>query len=877
MTKVSIIVPIYNEEEYLTECLESVIRQSLKEIEIICVNDGSTDSSKNILDEFSRKDERIKIIHKANTGNGNTMNCGLAIATGEYIGIVESDDSIESNMYEELYALTQNGTVDIVKGNFWDCYDELDGSITKVVNQERKALPALTKAGSVHELPDILWGHPSIWSGIYRRGFIERNHIRFKEVKGAGWVDNPFFFDVITSAETIVWTNTPYYNYRKFNLKSSSNGYDLAIPFERMVDNLEVLKKNNCMDEVTLKYAYARALMYLIGATKEKHYPQNIEYVRPYMQKMLKEINQDIIINDFNLYDQRNYFKFLSPLMTIIPFTTKVLIYNWVPFDNPNKVGGGVTIYCRNLIEILLHQRPDICVYFLSSGWSYDISKEECYIRKTENIFGERCRSFEIVNSPVPAPQDMLFQNPKVAFENPELKNVFKEFIDKYGPFSNIHFNNLEGLSLDVFSLRKEYQDCKFIYSMHNYVPICMTGFYFQRHKQKNCHPNCSAVECESCIERKKFKNLNTEMILRGTVNPVNMDYVNILAWCKKFGFDKLDEQQGAEYFVEFANRATDAINQYIDVVCTVSERVKEIALANGIKPEKVVTSYIGTKVADIQMGKSAAKPKKYLKVAYLGSDLEYVEKGYPFLLDALEALNSTCASNIELTLTTTTLGRDEELKRKLAHFHSLQIVHGYTHRDLNKILCGVHLGIIPVLWEDNLPQVAIEMVAMGVPILCSDAGGASELCSSPKFKFKHGNQDDFIKKLIYFEKNRDELNQYWKFHHGLKTMKQHFNEMKEIYQLPQAPTGTISVEEYANLLEENDFLYRNLGDGKIEAENRVQQMEERLRTVEGQRDYLQYCLDEIRKSKTYKIGRFLTYLPRKIRKNDTKKLNIKV
>lgn len=866
MTKVSIIIPIYNEEEYLEECLESVIKQSLKEIEIICVNDGSTDSSKDIINEFAQKDGRIKAIHKKNTGNGNTMNCGLAVATGEYIGIVESDDFIENNMYEELYDLTQKGMIDVVKGNFWDCYDELDGSITKIVNQERKALPALTKAGSVHEIPDILWGHPSIWSGIYRRDFLEKNHICFKEVKGAGWVDNPFFFDVITTAETIVWTSTPYYNYRKLNLKSSSKGYDLAIPFERMIDNLEVLKKNNCIDEVTLKYAYARALMYLIGATKEEHYPKNMDYVRPYMQKMLSSINQEIIVNDFNLRDQSNYFKFRSPLMTLIPYTTKILIYNWVPFDNPNGVGGGVTVYCKNLIEIILRRRPDVCVYFLSSGWAYDIGKGECYIRKIDNVFGDRCRSFEIVNSPVPAPQDMLFQNPKAAFENMELRSTFKKFIDEYGPFSNIHFNNLEGLSLDIFSLKGEYPQCRFIYSLHNYVPICMTGFYFQRHTLKNCNPSHCWQDCEKCINRKNYRNICTEMIARAMVNPVDMKHVNILSWCHKFAFDRLDETQEAEAFIEFAQRATEAVNRYIDVVCAVSGRVRKIAIENGIKEEKIIMNYIGTKVADVQVRHSIAKTGKYLKVAYLGSDLDWIEKGYPFLIKALEVLDNKCAANIDLMLTTTTVGRDEELKRKLSHFHDLQIIHGYTHRDLGWILRDVHLGIVPVLWEDNLPQVAVEMVAMGVPILCSDAGGASELCDSEKFKFKHGNQEDFLQKLIYLEKNRDEVSQYWNSHHGLKTMKQHFNKMERIYQLPQAPIGEIAVEEYAKLLDEYDFLYRNLGDGRIEAENRVHQIEEKLHVVEKQRDYLQYCLDETRKSKTYKIGRFLTYLPRKIK-----------
>lgn len=866
MVKVSIIVPIYNEEKYLEECLESILNQTLKEIEIICVNDGSTDSSKAIIDKYAFKDPRIKAIHKENAGNGNTMNCGLAEATGEYIGIVESDDSVEANMYEKLYALSQKGTVDIVKGNFWDCYEEPDGRVTKVENLERQELPQLTKAGNVHQQYGILWGHPSIWSAIYRRDFIERNHIRFKEVKGAGWVDNPFFFDVMTSAETIVWTSTPYYNYRKLNMGSSSTGYDLSIPFERMIDNLEVLQKNDCVDEETLKYAYARALMYLVGVTEEKHYAQNMDYVRPYMQKMLGKMNQDIIVNDFNLHDQSNFFKYYSPLMTLMPFTTKILIYNWIPFDNPGKIGGGVTIYCRNLIETILRQRPDVCVYFLSSGWAYDISKEECYIRKSDNIFGERCRSFEIVNSPVPAPQDMMFQNPEIAFENSSLKNVFREFMDLHGPFSNIHFNNIEGLSLDVFSLKEEYPACRFIYSLHNYVPICMTGFYFRRHVQKNCNPVHCADDCGNCIDRRNFKCLSTEILNRATVNRVDMSHINMISWVHKHGFDQLDKQREPEYFVEFTRRATDAINRYMDVVCAVSVRVREIAAANGIKDEKIITSYIGTKVADLQMKHSTAKVGKYLKVAYLGSDLGYVEKGYPFLVNALESLSAATAANMDLVLTTTTSGKDGELKRRLSHFHSLKIIHGYTHRDLPHILQGVNLGIIPVLWEDNLPQVAIEMVAMGVPILCSDAGGASELCDSEKFRFRQGDREDFIRKLSYLERNRKEISQYWDFHHGLTTMKMHFDEIKEIYQLPPAPVGKITVEEYSRLLDENDFLYRNLGSGGAGAEGAIRQKDAELNALRNQRDYLQYCLDETRRSVTYKIGRALTWLPRKIR-----------
>ena len=96
MPKVSVIIPVYNVEKYLRQCLDSVINQTLKDIEIICVDDGSTDNCPNILDEYAAKDARIKIIHKKNEGYGKAMNVGISHASGEYIGIVEPDDYIDS-------------------------------------------------------------------------------------------------------------------------------------------------------------------------------------------------------------------------------------------------------------------------------------------------------------------------------------------------------------------------------------------------------------------------------------------------------------------------------------------------------------------------------------------------------------------------------------------------------------------------------------------------------------------------------------------------------------------------------------------------------------------------------------------------------------
>ncbi len=125
--KVSIVVPVCNVEQYLRECLDSCVNQTLQDIEIICVNDGSKDGSLEILKEYAAKDSRVKVINKDNAGYGHTMNIGMDMAVGEYIGIVESDDYVESNMYEVLYDLAVQNDIDIVKGDFYR-FIEIDGN-----------------------------------------------------------------------------------------------------------------------------------------------------------------------------------------------------------------------------------------------------------------------------------------------------------------------------------------------------------------------------------------------------------------------------------------------------------------------------------------------------------------------------------------------------------------------------------------------------------------------------------------------------------------------------------------------------------------------------------------------------------------------------
>ena len=116
---VSIVIPVYNVENFLRECLDSVVNQTMNELEIICVDDGSTDNSLNILKEYQKKDNRVKVISKSNSGYGNTMNVGTDAATGEYVGIVESDDYVKNDMFEVLYKNAKQFNADIVKSDHY--------------------------------------------------------------------------------------------------------------------------------------------------------------------------------------------------------------------------------------------------------------------------------------------------------------------------------------------------------------------------------------------------------------------------------------------------------------------------------------------------------------------------------------------------------------------------------------------------------------------------------------------------------------------------------------------------------------------------------------------------------------------------------------
>lgn len=215
--KVSILIPIYNAEHYLVECLNSVVNQTLEDIEIICINDGSTDHSLDIVKKFAAKDQRFVILDGPNGGYGRAVNRGLDAAAGHYIGIVESDDYVELDMYETLYQTAVEENVDFIKADFNHFTGEGDGR-KFTLNQVAAASRQLyNQVVSSKEHPVVFRFIMNTWSGIYRRSFLNENHIRHNETPGASYQDNGFWFQTFCFAQRMYFLNRAFYQNRRDN------------------------------------------------------------------------------------------------------------------------------------------------------------------------------------------------------------------------------------------------------------------------------------------------------------------------------------------------------------------------------------------------------------------------------------------------------------------------------------------------------------------------------------------------------------------------------------------------------------------------------------------------------------------------------------
>ncbi len=282
MTKLSIVIPVYNVEYYIAQCLESILNQSFKDLEIICVNDGSTDNSLSVLQDYKAKYGRIIIIDKKNEGSGIARNAGLSIAKGEYVYYVDGDDWIEDNALEKIIVKADKLNTDILIFGGLSYYEGKG----KNGGYSADKLPKeyFNKVFSSKDIKKDIFKFPSTaWTKLYRRDFLIKNNIKFQDIK-AGQDQLPFFHSMI-KAERIALLPENIYCYRK-NRKGAVTSVKKKKSFSPIYVFYgveEMLKSENLLDEyknVFVNKYFSKATSWLGKFQDDLKHDYYLEYMK---------------------------------------------------------------------------------------------------------------------------------------------------------------------------------------------------------------------------------------------------------------------------------------------------------------------------------------------------------------------------------------------------------------------------------------------------------------------------------------------------------------------------------------------------------------------------------------------------------------------
>lgn len=297
---ISVIVPVYNADDYLEECLQSLLGQTYPSLEFIAINDGSTDDSLETLRRYEAADPRIRVIDKPNAGYGHSVNCGLDAATGYFVSIVEPDDIVSKNMYAALIdAAHHTGEMppDVVKGSYWNYFAPPGEKPYAEASNLMNCMPKEISEVSIRDNCEVLYHHPSIWSALYRTDFLRESNIRMIEPPGAGWADNPFFFETMLQAKSIIWTPHPVYYYRQDNPNASSKQLSYQLPFERMRDLRAIYRRLNITDATLLGCLYHREFSYMKSLLEKFRYPDTDPQFHELILETLNTMDSDIVFS----------------------------------------------------------------------------------------------------------------------------------------------------------------------------------------------------------------------------------------------------------------------------------------------------------------------------------------------------------------------------------------------------------------------------------------------------------------------------------------------------------------------------------------------------------------------------------------------------
>jgi glycosyltransferase involved in cell wall biosynthesis len=485
----------------------------------------------------------------------------------------------------------------------------------------------------------------------------------------------------------------------------------------------------------------------------------------------------------------------------------RVLFVNWVDWRDPEGLGGGVAVYQRNLAAALAGS--EVQAGFLSSGLAHDLAGGAPRWQAVPGAPGH----WEIVNSGVLAPGHAAWGSPAQLAHGPT-EAALAAFLAATGPWDAVQFDNIEGLPVSALGVARA-SGARVVVVLHNYYPFCaQVNFWHQ--ERISCPGFDQGRACVNCLpgRRSAPQARRASMAVvwqlgrrfgpravagwRGLVRGLRATLGGGLAlargWRRKGGAAggaAAPDLAAARHFADRRATMVARINADADAVLCVSDRVRGIAQTMGIAPGLLQTARIGTAEAARFSRSPPHRPlldgQGHIRLAYLGYMRR--DKGFFFLMEALAALPPAIATRLHLTVaarpgTPAAMAQMAALRPRLA---GLTHVPGYTHGQLDDILRATTLGVVPVLWEDNLPQVALEMHLRGIPLLTADLGGAQELGRCPGLVFPAGDARALADRLAAVLDGRIDPAAYWDGARAPETMAGHLAALRAVWAAPPA------------------------------------------------------------------------------------------
>ncbi|MBZ9570443.1 glycosyltransferase [Methanobrevibacter sp. TMH8] len=295
--KISVIIPVYNVEKYLEQCLNSVVNQTLKDIEIICINDNSSDNSLTILERYAKKDNRITIINNLkNSGGGFSRNEGLKIAKGEYISFIDADDWVEEEMLEYTYNESKSKNLDLLIFLAKN-YDDVNSEFYEIDYYNFKCLDDSFKNRLFYfdEVKDLIFCFAvSPWLKLYKKELLDKSNAKFPKERVMH--DNPFFYNVFLNAERMELVEE-YFYYRRRHKTSLVN-----MRGHRCQDIIPIADHiiNSFKDNNTFDYYKKKLLNRKIFLIRSEYKKMNEDFQKNFFNYIKEEFNN--ICNDFSMH-----------------------------------------------------------------------------------------------------------------------------------------------------------------------------------------------------------------------------------------------------------------------------------------------------------------------------------------------------------------------------------------------------------------------------------------------------------------------------------------------------------------------------------------------------------------------------------------------